>query len=213
MKENITKIIGSILLVLVIIFITVIAVNIFYNKNNKSDDLLMTIEDVFEMEGLDEKIVFVGRVMQGNIKIGDEVEVLGLGDSYTSTVVRLEELREEVKEAKTGESVGVSLDNLQNRDDIKRGQVVIKPKSMKSFKHFKADIEFTEEIESTETINCFFRTLSLKADLKTTPRKGKFSTEIVLENDMAMEVGTTFELRNSQNTKIGTGTVSKVYES
>ena len=243
-NSNIKITISYILIVLILILVTVTLVNVWYKKSNsnsngnsnsqnstenntKSNDLLITVEDVFKMEESEYQIVFTGRVIQGEVKIGDKVQVLGLGDNYTSKVVKIEQFRKDINSAKAGESVGIRLDNLKDRTDIKRGQVVIKPDSMKSYKSFEADMEITYSktrggvginISSDENIYCYFRTEKSKSSIEyrknvSTLKKGdKFSSKVELVDDFAMEVGTTFELRNEENEKIGSGVVTKVYE-
>ncbi|RVW54898.1 Elongation factor Tu, mitochondrial [Vitis vinifera] len=100
---------------------------------------LMPIEDVFSIQG--RGTVATGRVEQGTIKVGEEVEILGLTQSgpLKSTVTGVEMFKKILDQGQAGDNVGLLLRGLK-REDIQRGQVIAKPGTCKTYKRFEAEI-------------------------------------------------------------------------
>jgi len=97
---------------------------------------LMSVEDVFSIAG--RGTVVTGRVEQGIVKIGDEVEVMGK-KQFNTTVTGVEMFHKSLEQGQAGDNCGLLLRGLK-RDDLTRGQVVAKPKTMKTYTQFKAEI-------------------------------------------------------------------------
>lgn len=97
---------------------------------------LMSVEDVFSISG--RGTVVTGRVEQGVVKIGDEVEVMGK-KQFNTTVTGVEMFHKSLEQGQAGDNCGLLLRGLK-RDDLTRGQVVAKPKTMKTYTQFKAEI-------------------------------------------------------------------------
>ena len=239
-NPNNTKIIITsvvIVLLLVIFTITVVSVILKNNTNNKdnpttensSNNLLMTIDDIFYIE--EQGTTVTGTIEQGELHVNDEIQILGLGKNITTTVVGIEFLRNELASAKAGDSVGIILPENIKKEDVLRGQVIMTPNTMKSYKKFKAKIEITDSktyggkeiiIDNPENISYYFRTTSTSGTIKymengNTLKKGdSIETEITLDTDLVMGIGTEFEIRYKTelyNTyKVGKGVITGIYE-
>lgn len=99
---------------------------------------LMPIEDVFSIEG--RGTVVTGRVTRGNVKVGEEVDVLGMGrKDQKTTVTGVEMFNKTLDEAQAGDNAGILLRGLK-RTDVERGQVIAKPGSVNTHTEFKAQI-------------------------------------------------------------------------
>ncbi|KAI0936571.1 translation elongation factor Tu, variant 2 [Taiwanofungus camphoratus] len=98
---------------------------------------LLPVEDVFSISG--RGTVATGRVERGVCHKGDEVEVLGLGDSFKTTLTGIEMFHKELERGEAGDNMGVLLRGVK-REQIRRGQVIIAPGSMKAVKKFQAQI-------------------------------------------------------------------------
>ena len=98
---------------------------------------LMPIEDVFTITG--RGTVVTGRVERGQVKVGDQVEIVGIHDTLTSVVTGVEMFRKLLDYAEAGDNIGVLLRGV-NRDQIERGQVLAKPKSVNPHTKFKAQV-------------------------------------------------------------------------
>ena len=91
---------------------------------------LMPIEDIFSITG--RGTVVTGRIETGRCKIGDEVELLGLGENKKSTITGVEMFRKILEEGEAGDNVGLLLRGI-DKDEVKRGMVVVHPNSMRIF--------------------------------------------------------------------------------
>ena len=96
----------------------------------------MPIEDVFSISG--RGTVVTGRIERGKIKVGEEVEIVGLKDTKKSVVTGVEMFRKLLDEGVAGDNVGCLLRGV-GKDDVERGQVLCKPGSVKPHKKFKAE--------------------------------------------------------------------------
>ena len=231
-------ILSSVLIVLLLILSTVIVVNVILKNNtNKNDsipteninnNLLMTIEDVFNID--EQGTVITGTIEKGKIKVNDEIQILGLGKNVITTVVGLEFLRNKLDSAKAGDSVSIFLPKHIKYEDILIGQAVITPNTMKSYKRFKTKIEITDAetiggkelvLNSKTKLYYDFKAKNYNGEMtymtnNVTLKKGDvFETDIILETDIVISVGTKFKIIKEgkySKEKIGEGIVTKVYE-
>lgn len=239
-RTNNTKIIIASILIAVLLIIstvTVVSVILKNNNNNKdntnikdtSDNLLMAIDDIFYIE--EQGTTITGTVEKGKIKIDDEIQILGLGKNIITKVVEIKHFRENINNAKKGDAISIVLPENIKKEDILRGQVIIKPNTMKSYKRFKAKIEITDSktyggkeiiIDNPENISYYFRSNSSSGVIKymengNTLKKGdSIETEIILDTDFVMEKGTEFEVKYQGKYgvpyKVGKGIITEVYE-
>ncbi|KAK7285401.1 hypothetical protein RJT34_20171 [Clitoria ternatea] len=183
---------------------------------------LMPIEDVFSIQG--RGTVATGRVEQGVIKVGDEVEVLGLmqGGPLKTTVTGVEMFKKILDQGQAGDNVGLLLRGLK-REDIQRGQVIAKPGSVKTYKKFEAEIYVLTKDEGGRH-TAFFSNYRPQFYLRTADITGKVelpeNVKMVMPGDnvtavfelisaVPLEAGQRFALREGGRT-VGAGVVSKV---
>ncbi|KAE9590437.1 putative protein-synthesizing GTPase [Lupinus albus] len=182
---------------------------------------LMPIEDVFSIQG--RGTVATGRVEQGIIKVGDEVEVLGLMQGpLKTTVTGVEMFKKILDQGQAGDNVGLLLRGLK-REDIQRGQVIAKPGSVKTSKKFEAEIYVLTKDEGGRH-TAFFSNYRPQFYLRTADITGKVelpeNVKMVMPGDnvtavfelilpVPLEAGQRFALREGGRT-VGAGVVSKV---
>lgn len=183
---------------------------------------LMPIEDVFSIQG--RGTVATGRVEQGIIKIGDEVEVLGMtqGGPLKTTVTGVEMFKKMLDQGQAGDNVGLLLRGLK-REDIQRGQVIAKPGATKASKRFEAEIYVLTKDEGGRH-TAFFSNYRPQFYLRTADVTGKVelpeNVKMVMPGDnvtavfelivpVPLEPGQRFALREGGRT-VGAGVVSKV---
>ncbi|CAL0310330.1 unnamed protein product [Lupinus luteus] len=182
---------------------------------------LMPIEDVFSIQG--RGTVATGRVEQGIIKVGDEVEVLGLMQApLKTTVTGVEMFKKILDQGQAGDNVGLLLRGLK-REDIQRGQVIAKPASVKTSKKFEAEIYVLTKDEGGRH-TAFFSNYRPQFYLRTADITGKVelpeNVKMVMPGDnvtavfelilpVPLEAGQRFALREGGRT-VGAGVVSKV---
>ncbi len=106
-------------------------------ERDKDKPFLMPVEDVFSIAG--RGTVVTGRVEQGVVKIGEEVEIVGFRDTVKTTVTGVEMFNKEMKEAIPGDNVGLLLRGVK-KEDVERGQVIAKPGSITPHTEFKAQL-------------------------------------------------------------------------
>ncbi len=106
-------------------------------KREIEKPFLMPIEDVFSISG--RGTVVTGRIEQGQVKVGEEVEMIGFRDTVKTTVTGVEMFNKEMKEGLAGDNVGLLLRGTK-KEDVERGQVLAKPGSLTPHKKFKAQI-------------------------------------------------------------------------
>lgn len=106
-------------------------------KREIDKPLLVPIEDIFSISG--RGTVVTGRVDQGKVKVGDNVEIIGFTDTRKSTVTGVEMFNKEMKEAEAGDNVGLLLRGI-NKEDVIRGQVIAAPGTITPHKKFKAHL-------------------------------------------------------------------------
>ncbi|KAI6695625.1 hypothetical protein NL676_023335 [Syzygium grande] len=183
---------------------------------------LMPIEDVFSIQG--RGTVATGRVEQGIVKVGDEVEILGLmqGAPLKTTVTGVEMFKKLLDQGQAGDNVGLLLRGLK-RDDVQRGQVIAKPGSVKTYKRFEAEIYVLTKDEGGRH-TAFFSNYRPQFYLRTADVTGKVElpeeVKMVMPGDnvtavfelissVPLEAGQRFALREGGRT-VGAGVVSKV---
>ncbi|TCW42429.1 translation elongation factor 1A (EF-1A/EF-Tu) [Thermohydrogenium kirishiense] len=182
---------------------------------------LMPVEDVFTITG--RGTVATGRVERGKLKVGDEVEIIGLSEESKKTVVTgLEMFRKTLDEAEAGDNIGVLLRGV-TRDEVERGQVLAKPGSVKPHTKFEGQVYvLTKEEGGRHTP--FFNGYRPQFYFRTTDVTGVIElpegVEMVMPGDhvtmtielitpIAMEEGLKFAIREGGHT-VGAGVVSKI---
>jgi elongation factor Tu len=182
---------------------------------------LMAIEDVFSIAG--RGTVATGRIERGVIKVGEEVEIIGLGDSHKTTCTGVEMFRKEMAEGKAGDNVGCLLRGVK-REEIQRGQVLAKPGSITPHTKFEAEVYCLSKDEGGRHTPFFsgyrpqfyFRTTDVTgtanlvgADMCMPGDNVKVSVE--LHKPIAMDDGVRFAIREGGRT-VGSGVVTKIVE-
>ncbi|CAM2858527.1 translation elongation factor Tu [Dolosigranulum pigrum] len=185
-------------------------------------DFLMPVEDVFSITG--RGTVATGRVEQGQVKVGDEVEIVGIKDTTTSTVTGVEMFRKLLDYAEAGDNIGALLRGL-SRDDVERGQVLAAPGSITPHTKFEAEVYVLSKDEGGRHTP-FFSNYRPQFFFRTTDVTGVVhlpeGTEMVMPGDntemtvelispIAVEAGTKFTIREGGRT-VGAGVVSKIVE-
>ena len=182
---------------------------------------IMPVEDVFTITG--RGTVATGRVERGQLKVGEEVEIVGLMDEPRKTVVTgIEMFRKLLDSAVAGDNIGALLRGIQ-RDEVERGQVLAKPGTIKPFTEFEAQVYvLTKEEGGRHTP--FFNNYRPQFYFRTTDVTGVVElpqgTEMIMPGDhitlkvklitpIAMEEGLKFAIREGGRT-VGAGNVSKI---
>ena len=183
---------------------------------------LMAIEDVFTISG--RGTVVTGRVERGKIVGGDEVEIVGFGDTQKTVATSLEMFRKILDDAVAGDNVGVLLRGT-GKDDVERGQVLAKPGSITPHKKFKAEVYVLKKEEGGRHTP-FFPGYRPQFYLRTTDVTGSIvlpeGVEMVMPGDninmdveliapVAMEEQLRFAIREGGRT-VGAGVVTKITE-
>jgi len=183
---------------------------------------LMPIEDIFSISG--RGTVVTGRVEQGVVKVGDEIEVVGIRDTQKKVVTGVEMFKKLLDEGQAGDNIGVLLRGTE-RDDVERGQVLAKPGTITPHKKFKGEAYvLTKEEGGRHTP--FFGGYRPQFYFRTTDVTGVAQlpegTEMVMPGDnvnltielitpVAMDKGLRFAIREGGRT-VGAGTVTEVIE-
>ena len=181
---------------------------------------LMPVEDVFTITG--RGTVATGRVERGQVKVGDAVEIVGIKDTKTTTVTGVEMFRKLLDYAEAGDNIGALLRGVA-RDDIERGQVLSKPKSVTPHTTFKAEVYVLSKEEGGRH-TAFFSNYRPQFYFRTTDVTGVVTlpegTEMVMPGDntnlhvelihpIAIEKGTKFSIREGGRT-VGAGSVTEI---
>jgi elongation factor Tu len=199
------------------------AVDKYIPTPERKDDLpfLMPIEDVFTITG--RGTVATGRVERGKVKIGEEVEIIGLSDERKKTVITgLEMFRKTLDFAEAGDNIGALLRGIQ-REDIQRGQVISKPGSIHPHTKFKGQVYVLTKEEGgrhTPFFNnyrpqFYFRTtdvtgvVNLPEGVEMCMPGDHVEMEVELITSIAIEVGLRFAIREGGRT-VGSGMVTAV---
>ncbi|MFA5104185.1 MAG: elongation factor Tu [Candidatus Margulisiibacteriota bacterium] len=183
---------------------------------------LMPIEDVFTITG--RGTVGTGRISRGKIKVGEEVEILGLGSHKKSVVTGVEMFRKTLDEGLAGDNVGVLLRGVE-KEDIQRGQVLAKPGSIKPHKKFDAQVLILTKEEGGRHTPFFpgYRPqfyvgtmdvtgeIKLPAGVEMVMPGDNITMGVELITDIAIEEGMRFAIREGGHT-VGAGVVAKIIE-
>lgn len=183
---------------------------------------LMPIEDVFSISG--RGTVVTGRIERGIINVGDEIAVVGIKDTTTTTVTGVEMFRKMLDEGRAGENVGVLLRGTK-REDIERGQVIAQPESITPHTKFQSEVYVLDKDEGGRHTP-FFKGYRPQFYFRTTDITGSIDlpegVEMVMPGDnvqmtceliapIAMDEGLRFAIREGGRT-VGAGVVAKIFD-
>ena len=183
-------------------------------------DFLMPVEDVFSISG--RGTVVTGRIERGIVKVGDEIEIVGIKDTEKSTCTGVEMFRKLLDEGQAGDNVGVLLRGTK-REEVERGQVLAKPGSITPHTKFEAEVYILTKDEGGRHTP-FFKGYRPQFYFRTTDVTGAVElpegTEMVMPGDnvqmvvelialIAMEDGLRFAIREGGRT-VGAGVVAKI---
>jgi elongation factor Tu len=194
--------------------------NIPEPKRELDKPFLMAIEDVFSITG--RGTVATGRIERGKVKVGDNVEIVGVTDTKPSVVTGVEMFRKLLDDAQAGDNVGILLRGIE-KDQIERGQVLCAPKSITPHKKFKGQVYILNKEEGgrhTPFFNgyrpqFYIRTtdvtgsLKLKAGVEMVMPGDNVEIEVELINPVALEKGVRFAIREGGHT-VGAGVVTDI---
>lgn len=183
---------------------------------------LMPVEDVFSIAG--RGTVVTGRIDRGVVKVGDEVEIVGIRDTQKTTVTGVEMFRKELDKGEAGDNVGVLLRGTK-KEEVERGMVLCKPGSITPHKKFEGEIYVLSKNEGGRHTP-FFDNYRPQFYVRTTDVTGairlpegvemvmpgdnvKINVELI--NSIALELGTKFAIREGGKT-VGAGVVTKIIE-
>lgn len=183
---------------------------------------LMPVEDVFSISG--RGTVVTGRIERGIVKVNEEVEIIGIRENSKTTVTGVEMFRKLLDEGRAGDNVGLLLRGTK-REDVERGQCLIKPGTVKPHRKFKCEVYILSKDEGGRHTPIFkgyrpqfyFRTTDVTGSI-TLPEGVEMimpgdntSFDVELITPIAMEKGLKFAIREGGRT-IGAGTVSDIVE-
>jgi elongation factor Tu len=191
-------------------------------KRDTDKPFMMSVEDVFSIKG--RGTVVTGRIDRGIIKIGEPIEIIGLRETKNSVVTGVEMFHKLLDEGRAGDNVGLLLRGIE-REDVERGQVLAKPKSITPHKKFLAEVYVLKKEEggrhkaffSGYRPQFYIRTMDVTGDI-TLPE----GVEMVMPGDnvnltvelivpVALEQGSKFAIREGGLT-VGAGVVTKMLE-
>ncbi len=181
---------------------------------------LMPVEDVFSIKG--RGTVVTGRIERGIVKLGETIEIIGMRDLQTTTVTGIEMFHKLLDEGKAGDNVGVLLRGI-TREDVERGQVLAKPKSIKPHTHFTSEVYVLKKEEGgrhTPFFNgyrpqFYMRTMDVTGSIKLPEGVemvmpgDNIQMEVELIVPVALEDGSRFAIREGGRT-VGAGVVTKI---
>ena len=181
---------------------------------------LMPVEDVFSISG--RGTVVTGRIERGIVKVGEEIEIVGITDTVKTTCTGVEMFRKLLDQGQAGDNVGLLLRGTK-REDVQRGQVLAKPGSIKPHAHFTGEIYVLSKDEGgrhTPFFNnyrpqFYFRTtdvtgsIELPADKEMVMPGDNVSITVKLINPIAMVEGLRFAIREGGRS-VGAGVVAKI---
>ena len=189
-------------------------------ERDTDKNFIMPIEDVFSISG--RGTVVTGRIEAGRVNVGDEIEIVGIRDTQTTTCTGVEMFRKLLDSGEAGDNVGVLLRGTK-REDVERGQVLAKPGSITPHKKFEAEVYVLSKDEGgrhTPFFNnyrpqFYFRTTDvtgacqLPADVEMVMPGDNVKMDVELLSPIAMDEGLRFAIREGGRT-VGAGVVSKV---
>ncbi|MHB8776379.1 MAG: elongation factor Tu [Anaerolineales bacterium] len=191
-------------------------------KRETDKPFMMSVEDVFSIKG--RGTVVTGRIDRGLIKVGEPIEIVGLRETKNSVVTGVEMFHKQLDEGMAGDNVGLLLRGIE-REDVERGQVLAKPKSITPHRKFLAEVYVLKKEEggrhkaffSGYRPQFYVRTMDVTGDI-TLPE----GVEMVMPGDnvnltvelivpVALEQGVKFAIREGGLT-VGAGVVTKIIE-
>lgn len=189
-------------------------------KRDTDQDFLLPIEDVFSISG--RGTVVTGRIETGKVKVGEEVEVVGIRPTFKSVCTGVEMFKKLLNEGIAGDNVGILLRGLK-RDDVERGQVLAKPGSITPHTEFEAEIYVLKKEEggrhtaffSNYRPQFFFRTTDVTGEIQLPEGKEMVmpgdNTKLIVKliSPIAMTEGLRFAIREGGRT-VGAGIVTKI---
>jgi elongation factor Tu len=183
---------------------------------------LMPIEDIFSIQG--RGTVVTGRIERGIVKVGDEMEIVGFGETRKTVVTGVEMFKKLLDEGRAGDNVGLLLRGIE-KNEVERGQVIAKPGTITPHKRFKGEVYVLSKEEGgrhTPFFNgyrpqFYFRTTDVTGVAKLPEGTemvmpgDNVSLEVELITPVAMDKGLRFAIREGGRT-VGAGTVSEILE-
>ncbi len=191
-------------------------------ERDTDKDFLMPVEDVFSISG--RGTVVTGRIERGIVKVGDEIEIVGIKPTQKTVVTGVEMFRKELDQGVAGDNCGVLLRGTK-KEEVERGMVLCKPGSITPHTKFEAEVYILTKEEGGRHTP-FFNNYRPQFYVRTTDVTGSITlpegTEMVMPGDnvkisveliapIAMEEGTRFAIREGGRT-VGAGVVSKIVE-
>ena len=191
-------------------------------ERDSDKPFMMPVEDVFSITG--RGTVATGRVERGQIKVGEEVEIIGIHETSKTTVTGVEMFRKLLDYAEAGDNIGALLRGVA-REDVQRGQVLAAPGSITPHTKFKAEVYVLSKDEGGRHTP-FFTNYRPQFYFRTTDVTGVVNlpegTEMVMPGDnvemtveliapIAIEDGTRFSIREGGRT-VGSGVVTEIFE-
>ncbi|CAM3570832.1 elongation factor Tu [Arcobacter aquimarinus] len=185
-------------------------------------DFLMPVEDVFSISG--RGTVVTGRIEKGTIKIGETIEIVGFTETKTTTVTGVEMFRKEMEQGQAGDNCGILLRGIK-KEDVERGQVLCKPKTITPHTKFRCEVYILSKEEGGRHTP-FFSGYRPQFYVRTTDVTGSCTlpegTEMVMPGDnvemtvelvapIALDKGTKFAIREGGRT-VGAGVVAEIIE-
>ncbi|MFK5882516.1 MAG: elongation factor Tu [Sulfurospirillum sp.] len=183
-------------------------------------DFLMPVEDVFSISG--RGTVVTGRIEKGTIKVGEEIEIVGIKDTQKTIVTGVEMFHKEMDQGEAGDNCGILLRGTK-KEDVERGMVLCKPGSITPHTNFEAEVYILSKEEGGRHTP-FFNNYRPQFYVRTTDVTGSITlpegTEMVMPGDnvkinvelitpIALDEGTRFAIREGGRT-VGAGVVSKI---
>ncbi|MBD9098746.1 elongation factor Tu, partial [bacterium] len=189
-------------------------------ERDNDKPFLMSIEDVFTITG--RGTVVTGRVERGQLKLNDEVEIVGIKPTQKTVVTGIEMFRKQLDFAEAGDNAGVLLRGI-SREQVERGQVLAKPGSVHPHHQFKAEVYVLSKEEggrhtpffSNYRPQFYFRTtdvtgvITLPEGVEMVMPGDNVSMDVELIHPIAIEKGTKFSIREGGRT-VGAGVVSEI---
>ncbi|MBQ3510899.1 MAG: elongation factor Tu [Bacilli bacterium] len=191
-------------------------------ERDNDKPFLMSIEDVFTITG--RGTVVTGRVERGQLKLNDEVEIVGIKETKKTVVTGIEMFRKQLDYAEAGDNAGVLLRGI-SREEVERGQVLAKPGTVTPHRKFKATVYVLSKEEGgrhTPFFNnyrpqFYFRTtdvtgvINLPAGTEMVMPGDNVDIDVELIHSIALEQGTKFSIREGGRT-VGAGNVTEIVE-
>lgn len=189
-------------------------------ERDTEKSFLMPVEDVFSISG--RGTVVTGRIEQGTIKVGEEIEIVGFGETRKTTVTGVEMFRKEMEQGQAGDNCGILLRGVK-KEEVERGQVLVKPGTITPHTTFKCEVYILSKEEGGRHTP-FFSGYRPQFYVRTTDVTGSCTlaegTEMVMPGDnvemtvelvapIALDKGTKFAIREGGRT-VGAGVVSEI---